>query len=322
MMYPRYYSKILIVLFLISIIFNNKLFIILFILHYKRKVPWYSDKKMNKILIQKKSSDWMSHIKDNIDIRELAIPGTHDSAASEFIENPLILWYANFMCQVQSWSIEDQLTSGVRYFDLRPGGDGIIYHATHKTKYNFSKIFEIFSNFLTAHPGEGLFVRIQFQFIGCAKNNFDECKETQIYAVLQKYEKILYKEKNVPNIGQLRGKIFIFLERLEYKDYMLWDSNDLIELQDYYRLFGIRKFELDKKRKLVRNLMFSEDKKKLIINHCSAIGRGALTTLKYVAYSVNEVPYIEKDFRGIFAFDFPGEYLMNHVINQNNKFCS
>ena len=76
-------------------------------------------------------------------------------------------------------------------------------------------------------------------------------------------------------------------------------------------------------KSLVRKYMFNEDSNKLIINHCSAIGRGVLTTLKHVAYNINEVPFKENGFRGIFALDFPGEELINHIINQNqlqNKF--
>ena len=67
------------------------------------------------------------------------------------------------------------------------------------------------------------------------------------------------------------------------------------------------------KKKLVKEYMFNKEKDKLIINHCSAIGRGALTTLRYVAYSINQIPYEEKGFRGIFALDFPGESLINHI---------
>ena len=71
---------------------------------------------------------------------------------------------------------------------------------------------------------------------------------------------------------------------------LIWNNNNnLIELQDYYRLFGVRKFELDKKKDLVRKYMLNNNKEKLIINHCFAIGRGSLTTLKYVAYSSNHV---------------------------------
>lgn len=310
---------ILIIVFIISFIFNNKLYILIFILHYKKSVPWYSDKPIDKRKIQQGNTEWMSYLKDSIDIRELSIPGTHDSAASIFRVSIYKLWWANFISQCQIWPIEDQLYSGIRYFDLRPAGDGIIFHGAHQTIYSLRNVFEIFKNFLTNHPLEGLIVRIQFQNKNCG-NNIEESKEKNIYQILDKYNEFIYKRNNIPKIGELRKKIYILLENLEYQNLLIWDENNLIELQDYYRLFGSRKFELDKKRDLVRKYMFNNNKEKLIINHCSAIGRGALTTLKYVAYSVNRVPFFENQFRGIFAFDFPGEGLINHVIGQNKVF--
>ena len=312
----KFLYNLLIIIFIISFLYNNKIYILIFILHYKKKVPWYSDKPLDEKKIQKGNSEWMGYLKDSIDIRQLSIPGTHDSAASKLICPFYKLWWANFMCQCQSWPIEDQLLSGIRYFDLRPSGNGKIYHGAHPTNYDLREVFHIFKNFLINHPSEGLIVRIQFQFKNCGKN-VEESKNFSIYKVLDEFNEFLYKNNDVPTIGKLRKKIYVILEYLEYYNLLIWDKNDLIELQDYFRLFGVRKFEIDKKKDLVRKYMFNNNKNKLIINHCSAVGRGALTTLKYVAYSVNEVPFLEEKFRGIFAFDFPGEELINHVINQN-----
>ena len=310
---------ILIIIYLLSFIYNTKIYLLMLIYYYKKEVPWFSDKKLNRNKISEKNTNWMSYVNDSTDIRELAIPGTHDSATSEFVYDYLKLWWVKFKSQCQVWSIEDQLLSGIRYFDLRPAGDGEIYHAAHKTIYSFKQILEIFKNFLISHPTEGLFVRIQFQKKNWDKN-IEESKEKAIYQVLDNYKDYLYRDNNVPTIGKLRKKIYVFLEHLEYNNLLVWDKNNLIELQDYYRLFGIRKYELDKKKNLVRQYMFNKNKEKLIINHCSAIGRGVLTTLSYVAYTVNEVPFNENNYRGIFAFDFPSEDLVTHVINQNASF--
>ena len=311
------YSLILIIIFVISFIYNNKIYIIIFILHYKKQVPWYSDLPFNKNKIPSSFTDWMSNIKDETDIRELSIPGTHDSASSKFIG--YCLCWINFISQVQSWSIEDQLICGIRYFDLRPGGDGIIYHGDHKTIYSFINIFEIFKNFLYNHPKECLFVRIQFQYKKCY-NNIEITKQKIVYNIFDKYKDILYNDEIIPTIGKLRGKIYLLLERLNYNNYLIWDKNNIIKLQDYYRFWGIRNYEIEKKKNLVKEYLFNNEKDKLIINHCSAIGRGALTTLRYVAYCVNKVPFDEKGFRGIIALDFPGEDLIKHIIKQNKSF--
>ena len=92
-------TVILIIIFLLSFIYNNKLYIIIFILHYKKKVPWYSDKELDKKKVPPENLNWMSKIKDSTDIRELSIPGTHDSCASYFIIEFYKSWWANFQSQ-------------------------------------------------------------------------------------------------------------------------------------------------------------------------------------------------------------------------------
>ena len=66
-------------------------------------------------------STWMTDnyekIKDK-ELRNLVIPGTHDSAASKFICSIFKLWWVNFQSQTQTWPIE-QLGIGVRFFDFR-----------------------------------------------------------------------------------------------------------------------------------------------------------------------------------------------------------
>ena len=286
---------------------------------FKNIAPWYSSKSLDKRKINKINIEWMYYLNDSLDIRKLSIPGTHDSCASIFINSPIILWWIKTMYQCQSWSIEEQLFAGIRYFDLRPAGDGIIYHIYGKTKYSMNLIFEIFKNFLNEHPSEGLIVRLQFQ----EKNygdNIDQSKEKEIYKVLDNYNDILYKDNDVPSVGKLRKKIFIILENLEYKNLLIWDKNDLMELQDYFRLVGDKKIEIEKKKNLVRRYMFNNNKDKLIINHCSSVGKRILTLNQDLAFIMNKVPYKEVGFRGILIFDFPGEELINHVINQNKEF--
>ena len=297
-------------------------FIILIIIiktDFRNIAPWYSNNSLDKIQIQQINIEWMYYLNDSIDIRKLSIPGTHDSCASIFLNSVISLWWIKVKCQCQIWSIQEQLVAGIRYFDLRPAGDGIIYHADGKTTYSMNSIFEIFKNFLNEHPSEGLIVRIQFQDKNYG-DNIEQSKEKAIYKVLDKYNDFLYKDNDVPSVGKLRKKIFVILENLEYKNLLIWDKNDLMELQDYFRLEGVKKLEIEKKKNLVRDYLFNNNKDKLIINHCSAAGKRILTTKEYLAFAINKVPYKEVGFRGILIFDFPGEELINHVINQNKEF--
>ena len=107
------------------------------------------------------------------------------------------------------WPIEDQLNSGIRYFDLRPSGDGILYYEDGQTQYTFRHVFVIFKKFLINHPTEELLVRIQFQekFYG---DNIEEYKEKVIYSVIDKFNEFLFKNNNVPTMGELRKRKCLF----------------------------------------------------------------------------------------------------------------
>ena len=310
----------LLIMYLSTYVYNYKIYSLILIFELKIIGSWYSNKPLDKSKIQISNTEWMSNLKDSVDVRELAVPGTHDSCTFLFLNSPTKLWWYKYMYQCQSWSIEEQLFSGIRYFDLRPAGNGIIYHGEGITSYTMDSIFEIYKNFLNEHPSEGLFVRVQFQLKKCEDDDIEKCKQKAIYRVFDKYNDILYRDSGVPTVGKLRKKIYAIIENLEYKNYLIWEKNDLMELQDYFKLFGVKKLEIKKKKDLVREYMFNQNKEKLVINHCSGVGRGISTTINYVAFNVNKVPYIAKGFRGIFAIDFPGEKLVNHIINQNKKY--
>ena len=61
-----------------------------------------------------KQNNWLSRVPDSTRVNKLSIPGTHDSGTyacnwDQFCDES----------QCQSWSLKDQLDSGIRYFDLR-----------------------------------------------------------------------------------------------------------------------------------------------------------------------------------------------------------
>src|SRR5512143_1380456 len=67
--------------------------------------------------------DWMADLADTRMIAELSIPGTHDSGARFDLTQGL--------AKTQDLTIAEQLTAGVRYFDVRcrhVGDQFLIYH--------------------------------------------------------------------------------------------------------------------------------------------------------------------------------------------------
>jgi len=113
----------------------------------------------------------MSQLPDDIRIMDLSIPGTHDSASLkgfEIGEN----WSVS---ATQQWKIEDQLTNGIRFLDLRVqiigANELAMYHANDKIydpyepdTYNqlyFRKVVDVIVTWLEQHPRETVILSVK-----------------------------------------------------------------------------------------------------------------------------------------------------------------
>lgn len=63
------------------------------------------------------NSTWMADLSDELSVSEVFIPGTHDSAAGGVSD-------IGAFAECQSWTLSEQLESGIRAFDLRACQDG------------------------------------------------------------------------------------------------------------------------------------------------------------------------------------------------------
>ena len=258
----------------------------------------------------------MNLLDDSMNITKLAIPGSHDSCTFEFENKGFLNPIYYFFGQTQSWNLYDQLISGIRYLDIRVSGDGNIYHGIAKTKSTFSGVFEIITNFLNKYQSEGLIMRVKFERRKC-NGLYSQCLRDKVIKIFNKYDDFIYDSGIVPNVGDLRGKIYLITDNFRYKDYLIWDEENFA-LQDFYDLNGMKKIEIKKKKDLVYEYLYKKTDQ-LIINHCSGVGQAAMTDIKYVSYKVNEIPYINKNYTGILPIDFPGEELISYIIDINLK---
>ncbi|PER94275.1 N-acetylmuramoyl-L-alanine amidase [Bacillus cereus] len=83
--------------------------------------------------------NWMKDIKDTATLSELSIPGTHDSMAYKTLEP------ATDHVYTQSMSLEKQLNSGIRFFDMRcKVKDGIFWmrHGVYYLDNKFDFVLE------------------------------------------------------------------------------------------------------------------------------------------------------------------------------------
>lgn len=278
---------------------------------------WYSAHKLNRLLV-KENGDWMSKIPDESNITTLAIPGTHDTCSYEFlIKDPkLINFLFKFFGKTQIWTLQEQLDAGIRYLDIRLSCDGLIYHGPLITTSTLESIFYTINKFFSLHPTEGIIMRIQYQ--NSPECEDDDCLEKNIYPVFEKYNNIILANKTLPSMKQIRSKVYLILENLDYKNALNWMSEKIV-LQDHYHLEGDRNEEIEEKKLLISEYLniSEENEEYLIINHCSAEGYQAFVTIKGISRETNSVPYFSKNFRGIIPMDFPGEIGINHIIAQN-----
>lgn len=166
----------------------------------------------------RQTADWMSYLRDDAQVWELTMPGSHDAGMSDSAtDGP---WYMELVPSAyfaaQYGPLIDQLNAGVRYFDLRPkkvdgvmkawhGQDGFIAYGE-----TFTDMFANANTFLKDHPRE-----IVFYHIGHWES--DDDRFTVLNMLTNSYSDILFKTNadiilnHVP-LKALRGKLVVTSE--------------------------------------------------------------------------------------------------------------
>lgn len=178
-------------------------------------------------------ADWMSRIDDDVALDRLAVPGTHDTMTHR----------CDGYTTTQSLSLVEQLDCGVRFVDIRLRRDGSIAHRYSPTGYDIDNVLGAVADFLKAHPGETILMRIQNA--NEDKDDVPEYSETLAGVVREHLGLFRLPDSPVrwPSLGRARGGI-VALEcnpaefdasvvdgtRWAYR----WHDNPAIELQDLW----------------------------------------------------------------------------------------
>lgn len=176
---------------------------------------------------------WMSALRDPTDLRTLTIPGTHDSGAR----------HGGPWTECQNTSIPEQLTSGIRFLDVRCRlfeGAFSIHHGAYYQHLNFNDVLGSCRDFLTAHPSETVLMRVK-----------QEYSEETAEAFRLKFEEYLDRGwrslfqlgSTLPALGDARGKVVLLgdsdgLPGVRYGDEAVFD------IQDEYMTEPLGKFPL------------------------------------------------------------------------------
>lgn len=192
----------------------------------------YEDSIMVPYDLAKPATDWLDMVRDEVKVCKLSIPGTHDTMTGMGFYQPGLKFVFNMTAISQLSDLEEQMNSGLRFFDIRPvvSTDTIakkrilrLTHGISEIDVTFEETVDWLQAYLKAHPSEFFICKLQFD------NGFEDQKD--LYSLLSdvlhmsKYQG-LFVENWRPDItvGEMRGKI-LWLSR--------YDLRLLHEIYDY-----------------------------------------------------------------------------------------
>eukprot|EP00177_Eucheuma_denticulatum_P004615 GFKZ01008398.1.p1 GENE.GFKZ01008398.1~~GFKZ01008398.1.p1 ORF type:complete len:467 (+),score=40.49 GFKZ01008398.1:79-1479(+) len=270
--------------------------------------------------------DWMVDLSDSQSIAHVSIPGTHDSGAL----------YGGIACQTQSWTIEEQLKAGIRFFDIRCRRAGTVFAIHHGPCFQeifFGDVLIDMQDFLYAHPNEFVIMNVQEEHDAMdGSSSFISIWTTYV----NRFNSLFVNSRfSLPTVGEMRGKVLV-ISKLAIDKGIKWDDY-LTETQNTYKVyamlnnnpFGPDTASIGQKKELVRNYIDkAATSSKLVINFLS--GAEGMTP-KDVARSTNQNAYEHiggyKGAKrvGVIIMDYPGEKLVYRVIKTNyapTEYCS
>ena len=164
----------------------------------------------------------MSALGDATPVQRLTIPGTHDSGAR--IGGP---WVA-----CQNTSVDAQLTSGVRFLDVRCRAiDNVfaIHHGAFYQELMFGDVLNACRAFLQAHPSETVLMRVKQEYSEVGAEEFRRIFD--LYLDDKGYRSLFRLDAGLPTLGQARGRVVLLADSdglggVRYADPQLFDIQD------------------------------------------------------------------------------------------------
>uniref|UniRef100_A0AAU1LV32 1-phosphatidylinositol phosphodiesterase n=1 Tax=Streptomyces sp. NBC_00148 TaxID=2903626 RepID=A0AAU1LV32_9ACTN len=168
------------------------------------------------------TQDWMGAVPDATPLRQLTIPGTHNSGAR--FGGP---WTA-----CQNTTIAEQLTSGIRFLDVRCRISGDAYAIHHGASYqnlNFDDVLGACRDFLAQRPSETVLMRVKQEYSEESDAAFRRIFD--IYLDGKGWRSLLRLDPTLPDLGGARGKVVLLADNgglpgVRYADPALFDIQD------------------------------------------------------------------------------------------------
>ena len=262
---------------------------------------------LNQKSNSKQYANWMSTLDDAALLRNINMPGSHDTMALRSI--------GDLAGQCQSLSLEDQLNLGVRFLDIRLKEDNNKLKAVHgivDQRASFESITKVVESFIEKNPTEMIIMSVKDE---AAASNSTISFEESLKSYLT--SDIYYLNNVLPlSLGQVRGKV-VLLSRYRdatigvpafsgWKDSCSFTLPNDIYVQDTFKITS----KEQKQEEIIK--CFNEPGHALKINFLSAYRTDGFPP-SYAPSAANDInPWINKEIskyndRGIVLYDFVTE---------------
>ncbi|XP_020562935.2 uncharacterized protein LOC110015950 [Oryzias latipes] len=174
------------------------------------------------------NTDWMASIPDETPISAVPIPGTHESLTFSKLK----------FAGNQVWTLEQQLRVGIRYFDIHAGmwlaSENEISIRDDKwmidQKINLQTVIEQIRSFLRSHKKEAVVLKLTLH------GRQQDKVAALIKKLFGKFENVLWREKGIPTMEKVRGKIVLLDSGklhfgIQNKDSKFFQSNKLVNVE-------------------------------------------------------------------------------------------
>jgi 1-phosphatidylinositol phosphodiesterase len=185
-------------------------------------------------------SNWMGALDENQKLTAFTIPGTHDSGARY---EPV-----SGTATCQTLTIDEQLSAGVRYLDIRCrhlNNAFVIHHGSVYQKINFTDVLNSCSSFLLKNPSETIIMSVKEEHTASGNNR---SYEATFDSYVQQNPSLWYLEDTIPTLKNSKGKIVLLkrfsatktkgIEATNWSDNTVFEINNAqsIKVQDQYKV--------------------------------------------------------------------------------------
>ena len=250
---------------------------------------------------QREYTSWMRNIPDTTNLKDITIPGTHQSMSL----------HCGDLVACQSLSLPKQYRAGIRFVDIRCRHyyNGFpIHHSQFFQHADFSDVLRISHAFLQENPTETIVMSVRDEGHN-PEGNTESFEDTFRRLLADFRADRFWLDSSIPVLGQVRGKIVILrrftgslgipFDRQNVKDD--WTVNTILPCSINPKLEGI-KSHLDEARSSSRPCFY--------ITFCSGVSGGAYPNAVADRINIHVRRYAEghrtSACLGIVVMDFPG----------------